>query len=213
MSEQRSLNGLRARIQRYGDGRFFSGWIQDHQANNVSIQATPDVVLSVGEKFHFEVVHSEGLIVFDAILEVGPTFDISHEVTGVDRHAFRQIIAAVDLDFEFKICTPMRILSSQEEPRKVTQTAHGVWKSDAGEHGVQLLNISRSGVGLFSEKSMEPHALGKLELKTSVGAIDCEAEVRYCRCDPQNPGVYQAGVSITRMDRVNRARWAWLMAA
>jgi hypothetical protein len=179
----------RARLQRLGDMKFFTGWVEAINHAQVSIRLKPSKATVVrGDKFSVEVAGKEQTAVF--IGEVG-------EVSGVV--------------IELTLTRGMALLPKKENARVSMFGVRGRVLFEGSEFAITLVDISENGLGVISSSNLERGTIVEFEVFTPIGSVNGSGEVRYCRADADSPNQFRAGIQVSVLDRIERARWNQLL--
>lgn len=175
----------RARLQRMGDAKFFSGWVKEISDTELWLRTSGELPVTVGEKYVVQLFGTG----FSAIIKLKLSVTMGNL-----------------LGFAIT-ATPMEI-SSDESARVAVSGMLGTLMADGtAPCEVTVLDMSVQGVGLLSPISVDRGAQVILDLVGRGGSISAEGEVRYCRPDPQTEGYFKVGVKIRSLQRIDQARW------
>lgn len=179
----------RARLQRLGDMKFFSGWVESMENTEVRIRLKGSkAIVSRGDQFSVEVAGKEQTAIF--IGEVA-------EVTGA------VIVLSLPRGVAF--------LPKKENARISMYGFRGRVLFEGAEYPFTLIDISENGIGFMVSGELERGANVEFEVFTPLGQIDGAGEVRYCRVDSETPNQFRAGLLMQDLGRIQRARWNHLI--
>lgn len=203
-----SYTGVRARFQRLSDCRFFTGWVQEVYGDRLQVRAYPETLLVPGQAFHFELFGQENVAAFQAVLQSSTEMEVYRTGISPEEHELRkQIATASESVFEFRLTTVIILRGTMEEARTLTRAAR-VWvRTSELELSGTMVDASASGLGVLLESPVPVDEPVHLRIQTHHGEVACGGQVRYCRKDAHVPGSFRAGIRITAMERVDRARW------
>ncbi len=201
--------GTRARFQRLGDAKLFTGWIEDFFGNKVVISTSTSHAVQIGDEFRFEGFGNRIAVVFSARLESVVQLDLGKDsiVTEVEGTAAR-IIEAKRVRLELQVSSPVRYSASHENVRMLAPEVFTVLNE--GENQVEgfMIDIAKQGIGFVSKKKVKPKEYVEVRMETRIGPIVAKGNIRYCTPDKDRNGYYRTGIMFTDMDRMNRPRWA-----
>ncbi len=175
---------MRARLQRLKDAKFFTGWISDFDGHEVRVRLGVAGECEPGDLFMFEIYGTELDAIFQA--RVTMAFDNQSNMSVVGGVSYRP---------------------ATENARICVSGMFGVVGTPDGDIEVRVTDISVNGLGLVIRKPLKQKMLVKLRLTTAVGEVTGEGEVRYCRLDPAGTGSYRAGLRLSELGRLEKARW------
>lgn len=179
----------RARLQRIGDMKFFAGWVEAINHAQVRIRLKNNSVPVVrGERFSVEVAGKEQTAAF-----IGEVTDVAGAV------------------IEFTLPRGMALLPKKETARISMFGVQGRVMFEGSEYSVTLVDISENGLGILTSSALERGAVVDFEIFTPLGSVNGSGEVRYCRQDGDAVGKFRAGLLVTSLDRIERARWNQLL--
>ena len=179
----------RARLQRISDMKFFTGWVEaiNHSQVRIRLKASKTTVAR-GDRFSVEVAGKEQTAVF--IGDVG-------EVVG----------SMIDLALPRGIA----LLPKKENARVSMFGVRGRLLFEGSEYSVTMVDISDNGLGVLTPSNLERGIVVEFEISTPTGEVRGSGEVRYCRADPDAPNQFRAGIQVSVLDRIERARWNQLL--
>ncbi|HLK13825.1 MAG TPA: PilZ domain-containing protein [Fimbriimonadaceae bacterium] len=179
----------RARLQRLGDMKFFTGWVEaiNHAQVRIRIKGTK-AVIARGDRFSVEVAGKEQTAAF-----IG-------EVTEIAGPAIELILPR-----------GLALLPKKENARVSMFGVKGRILFEGSEYAVTVMDISESGIGVVSNSNLERGTNVDFEVFTPIGSVHGTGEVRYCRADPDTPNQFRAGILVSSLDRIERARWNQLL--
>jgi hypothetical protein len=179
----------RARLQRIGDMKFFTGWVEaiNHAQVRIRLKSTKAVVLR-GEKFSVEVAGKEQTAAF-----IGEVDEVAGNV------------------IELMLPRGMALLPKKENARVSMFGIRGRVMFEGSEYAVTLVDVSESGLGVLSTANLERGTVVEFEVFTPMGSVSGSGEVRYCRAEPESPNQFRAGIQVSTLDRIERARWNQLL--
>jgi len=179
----------RARLQRISDMKFFTGWVEaiNHTQVRIRLRASKATV-SRGDRFSVEIAGKEQAAAF-----IG-------EVDGVAGSVI-----------ELALPKGMALLPKKENARVSMFGVRGRILFEGSEYDVTLVDISDNGLGLLTKSNLERGTVIQFEISTPIGEVRGAGEIRYCRADPDAPTQFRAGILVSELDRIERARWNQLL--
>lgn len=179
----------RARLQRIGDMKFFTGWVEaiNHTQVRIRLRASKATVAR-GDKFSVEIAGKEQAATFIGEVE---------EVAG----------SLIDLSLP----KGMALLPKKENARVIMFGVRGRILFEGSEYSATLVDISDNGLGLLTKSNLERGTVVQFEIFTPIGEVRGSGEVRYCRADQEAPSQFRAGIQVSALDRIERARWNQLL--
>lgn len=184
------MNGRRARFQRIRDARFFGGWILESSATQVSLRSIEASQLDVQDRCRIE-IYSEAE---------------THSAVVV-------VLASEDTRVVLRVEDSFSSRPSTEVARLIVASCPGSLMIEGLGLSVDLHDVSVEGCGVLVDRSLKRGSLGKLAVDSPHGRIDAEVEVRYCRPDAEQFGMYRAGLRIRQIGRIEKARLQKLAGA
>lgn len=175
---------MRTRLQRIKDAKFFSGWVNDFDDQEVRVRLSSPGECEPGDRFLVEIYGTETVATFQA----GVTM-------AFDNQAYLNVFG------------PIQFRRATENARLCVTGMFGTIIVDGVEIEARVADISRGGVGLILRKSVARKASAQLKLCTPAGEVAGEGEVRYCRPDPSGNGSFRAGIRLSELGRLEKARW------
>ena len=179
----------RARLQRLSDMKFFTGWVEamNHMEVRIRVKASK-ATIARGDRFSVEIAGKEQLAVF-----IGEVGDISGSV--------------IDL----ALPRGMTLTPKKENARVSMFGVRGRILFEGSEYAVTLIDVSENGLGVLSTHNLERGIVVEFEVFTPIGSVKGSGEVRYCRSDAESPNQFRAGLLVSQLDRIERARWNQLL--
>jgi hypothetical protein len=175
---------MRTRLQRIKDAKFFSGWVNDFDEQEVRVRLSATGECEPGDRFLVEIFGAETIAMFQATITMA-----------FDNQAYLSVFG------------PVQYRRSTENARLCVTGMFGTITADNVEIEARVADISRAGVGLILRKSVTRKAVVHLKLATPAGEVTGEGEVRYCRPDPSGNGSFRAGILLSELGRLEKARW------
>lgn len=180
--------GTRARLQRISDARFFSGWVKDFGPTEVRVRAAADFDLQSGDQFMIQLAGKGATAIFRG--QLGFT-------------SGRML--------NFRITTPVRVVASTEAMRIAVDGMRGTISDDEDTVEVTVVDVSDSGAGIVCKAQPERGSTVRFEFNAPAGEVSGEAEVRYCRPDPETEGQFRVGLMIKLASRLDQAKWSRML--
>lgn len=203
-----AYSGVRTRFQRLSDCRFFTGWVQDVYGDRLQVRAHPETLLAMRQSFHFELFGPDNIAAFQAVLQNSSGMEVYRAGISPEELQLRKKIAtASESVFEFQLTTVVILRNTDEEARTLTRAARVLVRTFEGESSGTMVDASPNGIGVLLDTKLQNSEAVQLQIQTHHGEIACGGQVRYCRPDALIPGSFRAGIRITLMERVDRARW------
>ena len=179
----------RARLQRIGDMKFFTGWVEAINHSHVRIRLKPaKVPVARGDKFSVEVAGKEQTAVF-----VGEVTDVLGCIIGL------------------ALPRGTTLLPKKENARVSMFGVQGRILFEGAEYPVTLVDISDNGLGVLASTNLERGTIVEFEVFAPLGSVCGSGEVRYSRVDPDSAHQFRAGIQVSVLDRIERARWNQLL--
>jgi hypothetical protein len=179
----------RARLQRLGDMKFFTGWVEAINHSQVRIRLKPaKTLVARGDKFSVEVAGKEQTAAF-----IGEVSDVVGSV------------------IELVLPRGMAFLPKKENARVSMFGVRGKIHFEGTEYPITLVDMSENGLGVLAASNLERGTIVEFELLTPIGPVCGSGEVRYSRLDPETPTQFRAGIQVSVLDRIERARWNQLL--
>jgi hypothetical protein len=144
-------------MQRYSDARCFSAWVVSLDEHSIVVEVPDLRGLDVGDKFLFQVSAMVGCVMFEAQLKKMDGTSLCF-----------QILSPIKLRPPYE---DARIRTSYEGVARLAEDAFRVWIDD----------VSASGMGLLSERSLERWQTICVVAKTAYGGAKVEGQVCYCK--------------------------------
>ncbi len=205
---QNELTGVRTRFQRMTDCKFFTGWVQDFSGQRILVLSSPEVVLTTGQEFQFEVFGRETIASFQARLEFGSDSGFcSLNATVSESIMKKRVLAAADFEFDFAISSAVKQRKATEEARQLIKVLEAHIVSELAKIEGTVVDTSDSGMAIVLSEKLQIGRRFDVCVETRLGQVQCEAVVRYSRANRQVPNNFRTGFQIESIDRVNRARW------
>jgi hypothetical protein len=183
-SEKTGFANTRARMQRLKDARFFSGWVKSFDEGEVRIRLSSPGDSDPGDRFLIELYGEETVAMFQA----GITMSF-------DNQAYLTILG------------PVQYRRTTENARLAISGVFGTVVAEGEEIEARVADISRTGIGLVVRKSLNRKSTVQFKLSTPAGEVTGDGEVRYCRPDTSGNGSFRAGIKLTELGRLEKARW------
>ena len=166
------------------DAKFFSGWVNHFDGREVRIRLSQPGGCDPGDQFLVEIFGSDLDVIFQAAVSM-----------------------AFDNQIYLNVFGQITMRHASEKARLSVNGIFGVITTEEGDVEVRAVDISVGGIGLLCKKPLKKKAVVKLKLCTPAGEIVGEGEVRYCRVDPSGNGSYRAGIMLSELGRLEKARW------
>jgi hypothetical protein len=173
----------RARFQRVLDAKFFAGWVSDISSSELMLKATTDGTPKAGEDYVVQIHGLEVSAIFRAELTL---------VNGEELYFF--------------IPEGIRLMPPYEDVRLAVRDLAGTMKVGDDSFVVQVLDVSRKGVGLVAPAEVPRGTSVELALHSPHGPVDCEGEVMYCKPEP-GTSEFRIGILLKPLGRVQQVRW------
>lgn len=179
----------RARLQRIGDMKFFSGWVEAINHVQVRIRLkNSNVPVNRGERFSVEIAGKEQTAAF-----IGEVTDVA------------------GLVIELLLPRGMALMPKKESARVSMFGVQGRIMCEGSEYAITLVDMSENGLGVLCSSQLERGVQIDFEVFTPIGSVNGTGEIRYCRSDGDASGKYRAGILVHSLDRIERARWNQLL--
>lgn len=183
MDIQRFL-GTRVRLQRLGDGKFFTGLLGDLTQSNCRISVKKTEGIEVGDQF----------------------------VTQVFGHGASALLkgtvnAKSDEQIVMMLNEPIKLIQSSEQARIAVTDVKAILRYEGESIEAAVLDVSIGGAGLQVAQVLERGATIELAMDSPHGPVAAVGIVRYCRPEPDVENLFRVGVQLNGMSRVDGARW------
>lgn len=182
--------GTRVRLQRLGDGKFFTGWLQDLTPSNCRVDCKESERLAGGDEFLVQVFGNGYTAIFKTVLNA----------TGDNQ---------VILDMHGNV----RVLEANEQARIAVSDVKAMVRVGHESFETNVLDVSVGGVGIHSDRAIERGLQIEIAMDSPHGPVAAIGTVRYCRTDPECPPLHRVGIQLETMSRVDGARWRRMFEA
>ena len=179
-----SFANMRTRLQRIKDAKFFSGWVNDFDEQEVRVRLSSPGECEPGDRFLVEIFGTETVATFQAGVSMA-----------FDNQAYLNVFG------------PIQYRRATENARLCVTGMFGTISSEGGDIEARVADISRAGVGLILRKAVPRKTVVHIKLCTPAGEVAGDGEIRYCRPDPSGNGSFRAGVRLSELGRLEKARW------
>jgi hypothetical protein len=181
-------SNVRIRIQRLSDAKFLNGWLGHIEGDEVRAQLNGTVVPEPGQTFMFEASVENAVLTFQC-----------------------ECIRFVAKEAVFRITTGITKRPSSDEARVRVKDIYGTITREWEEFPFALLDIAANGLAAQVPAPLNRGDIITLRFDSSMGEINCDGEVRYCRGIPDAEGHYRLGIRLSISNRLENARWRSLI--
>lgn len=206
-AQENNYVGLRVRCQRLRDAKIFNGWIESFGLGRVEISTEAAHPPEAGDEFHFQVASVDGGITFRAAVDSCAAYDLRQAVVVRTEGSSAVKAFTTKILVRMSLTTPVRPLALAEGARIKLPEFLIELEIDGQKLPVLCVDGSTGGLGVVAGAELERDKVTHVTIRTRVGTIEGEAEVRYCRADPNQAGGYRIGLMWTNVDRINRTLW------
>ncbi len=205
---QNELTGVRTQFQRLSDCKFFTGWVQDFTGQRILLLSSPEVVLTTGQEFQFEVFGHESIAAFQGRLEFGSDSGFcSLNATDAESRMKKGVLVAADFEFDFAISSAVTQRKTTEQARRLIKVLKAIVVSDSTRIEGAAVDTCDNGMAIVISEKLQIGRLYDVCVETQLGEVQCKAVVRYCRASKQIPNNFRTGFQIESIDRVSKALW------
>lgn len=179
--------GAGARMTRHGDGCAITGWVLQMEESEIIIQ-------------------------IESLSDFSPDDKVSIEVFGFEHHLLFEAIMKerFDTHFSFHLLDKQTIKAAREDSRI---SIDGLEVALIGPHGErvvgEVLDVSSNGMMFRSPIALDRGSRIEVTLRTELGPVRTDVEIRYCRQDAVSD--YRIGALVYDMRRIERGRWNRLL--
>ena len=174
----------RLRLQRARDAKIMNGSLVSWKGQCVIVRLIDNHEISAGDSFIAEVHGPSSKIIFSA-------------------HFLNKIGDQVELGINGDI----RQYAASELARIKLPGVPALVKWDGHESEVQIMDISKEGVGLLGFDPIDRNAMVEITIGSGSDAFDYKAQVRYCRDSPDFVGRVQVGLRLDLSSRLAAGKW------
>lgn len=193
---EREFKGVRARLQRLKDLKFFHGWIAAVRPGEVRLRCHCGDAIELGEEF-FGLLHGLSC-------SAHARLTVTEVQTPPGKPSDRRLII-------FRL-GPFQLFEAQELARKENNFITAAISPDVPGQ-LEVVNVSQGGLSIKLGRELAEGDPVQLELQSYFGDLTLKTEVRHCRPTKDEEGRFQAGLKIVEMPRLDAAVWKKLLAA
>jgi hypothetical protein len=200
---ERDFVNCRARLQRLSDSKFFTGWVESLESQEMILRTDKTVQLHIAEEFSLEIygdkVRCDCFAVMEGLAkEVKPVYFDSQDLRQEDEVACER--------YKLEITSEYRFFETKEGRRKLVQKFEGMLLINDNEYETEVCDISYGGLGCFFYDRLEIGSTVGFRKKIDGRNLDLEGEVRYCRKD-RTTGWFRIGLQWGEMMRTDAGSW------
>ncbi len=189
MTNLRDWEGVRVRIQRLADARFYGGWLISSRGSLVNIRLNNLATFFPGDEISLEVLGYKSVLVkADCVSCVGDLLSLTLSSEPV-------------------------VVPSREPMRMISEEMVGSIVVRNIAYPIKVVDIGLEGVGILCERGFERGDKASLEIKSPGGVIRSEAEVRFSRETANGLDGHRIGLKLTQFDSKSAALWHNLFRA
>lgn len=208
LSSQESFVGTRARFQRFRDGKFFYGWIDQFSGNYLRVTTQNHYPVVVNDEFRFECCGRDSSAVFKAALSDVwlPTANLIETVDATHGNTALKISAVNRSTFEMKVDGLIEYVANSEVVRmKLPEIPSTITVSGQQIEGYAI-DICTGGVGLITPEPVPAAKEIHVVIDSKVSEILVSGMVVYSRPDQLLVGMHRCGVKFPDLSRSTLAQ-------
>jgi len=214
MGQERSeeFRGVRARLQRHKDYRFFHGWVTDFNQQWLVLRMSEHRVLAPGDTFTVEVHGRQRVAKFEAEFR---------DVDGVDYYKYggfhrmstasKSIVDAFEQDYEFVLSSVVHFGSTTEEYQIAVDNVAAILHLRTGDVDALVIDASESKTSIETDQEFEMGSKFELTIMATIGSIKLSGSVMAVMPSRSNDKLNRVSVAIQPMSRIDGARWRAFM--
>jgi len=208
ISSQEGFVGTRARFQRFRDGKFFYGWIEQFAGNYLRVTTQNHYPVAVGDEFRFECCGRDSSAVFKAGLSNVwlPTANLVEFKDQVQGNTALKISAINCSSFELKVEGLIEYVANSEVVRMKLPEVPSLIKVEGQEFEAYAIDICAGGVGLISTQQIPSGHIADVVLDTKISEIAASGSVVYFRPDALHHEMFRIGVKFDELSRSTLAQ-------
>ncbi|MBX3113130.1 MAG: PilZ domain-containing protein [Fimbriimonadaceae bacterium] len=208
LTSQESFVGTRARFQRFRDGKFFYGWVEQFSGNYLRVTTQNHYPVVANDEFRFECCGRDSSAVFKASLsEVWlPTANLVETVDVTQGSSALKITAVNRSTFELKVEGLIEYVANSEVVRmKLPEIPTTVTVRGQQVEGYAI-DISTGGIGVISPMPIPTSSEVHVVIDSKVSEILVSGDVVYCRPDQLLNGMHRCGIKFSDLSRSTLAQ-------
>lgn len=183
MTDLRDWEGVRVRIQRHSDARFYGGWLVSSRGGITNIRLNQKATFFSGDAVSLEAMGYKSVLAK------------AHCLSCVGN------LLSLTLDSE-----PV-LVPSREPMRMISDEMPGTIIVRNITYPIKVVDIGLEGVGILCERQFDKGDEASLEIRSLRGVIRTTATVRFCRLSENGLDGYRIGLHLTSLDSRSAALW------
>jgi hypothetical protein len=206
MESLRVTQGLldaRVTLQRLDDARLLHGWIIRVRQTLLSIRATDEPVLKVGERFAARTARLNGDVAFIAQLTESNLTCAQDHIRRAAHQERATYLDYLERVFVFQVLGEMVPMAASGDPRYICEPS----RVTVGEAEAELRDVSPSGLGVVTLAPVFAGEVLPVVAEVDGRKVEVRAEVRYCRRVSTLPPLFRVGLRVLSAGRIDQARW------
>ncbi|QYK52992.1 MAG: PilZ domain-containing protein [Fimbriimonadaceae bacterium] len=208
LTSQESFVGTRARFQRFRDGKFFYGWVEQFSGNYLRVTTQNHYPVVVNDEFRFECCGRDSSAVFKAALSDVwlPTANLVETKDAIQGSTALKISAVNRSTFELKVDGLIEYVANSEVVRmKLPEIPTTVTVRGQQVEGYAI-DISTGGIGVISPMPIPTSSEVHVVIDSKVSEILVSGDVVYCRPDQLLNGMHRCGIKFSDLSRSTLAQ-------
>lgn len=205
---RQEFRGVRARLQRTKDYKFFHGWVTDFNGMWLVLKMGQHRVLAPGDEFIAEIHGRTRLAQFKVVFKnvdgvAYYQYGGNHRLSGEGK----RILDNFDVDYEFVIESEVRY-SEPIEPFRVSVSnvaAEICYKGQTFE--AMVVDVADGGVGVDTDADLPDGVELDIDVMAMEGSIRLHAQCKNKVLAQQEPLMYRYGFIAEPSSRIDAGRW------